>query len=249
MRFKEGICPNCKHELQIDSNKITSTCPFCGMNYDVPRTISSKDVLLQQKLQQEEKKKNEKKKSVEIISKHKNDVNKSSDRFIFIAIIASIIGCCLILAFVYPKQEGNDIPKQSDNVESTIAESISDKNVVHIDITETESNINISEATNKETVSNEKTQENTSQKSSLSNKDLKSGENLTYISTIKKQVTSLIIALLSIMRYVILFGVFIGFFQLVMSMVHENSEGVSYAICFMLIMAVIQIVISIIIKI
>lgn len=46
MRFINGICLNCKHELQIDTNKATATCPFCGALYDVQETISQKDLIL-----------------------------------------------------------------------------------------------------------------------------------------------------------------------------------------------------------
>ena len=46
MRFVNGICLECKHELQIDTTKITATCPFCGSLYDVEETIKKRDNVL-----------------------------------------------------------------------------------------------------------------------------------------------------------------------------------------------------------
>ena len=46
MRFVNGICLECKHEIQIDTNKITATCPFCGSLYNVEETINQKDNVL-----------------------------------------------------------------------------------------------------------------------------------------------------------------------------------------------------------
>jgi len=46
MRFVNGICLECKHEIQIDTNKITATCPFCVSLYIVEETINQKDNLL-----------------------------------------------------------------------------------------------------------------------------------------------------------------------------------------------------------
>lgn len=46
MRFVNGICLECKHELQIDTTKITATCPFCGSLYDVEETINKRDNIL-----------------------------------------------------------------------------------------------------------------------------------------------------------------------------------------------------------
>lgn len=46
MRFVNGICLECKHEIQIDTNKITATCPFCVSLYNVEETINQKDNLL-----------------------------------------------------------------------------------------------------------------------------------------------------------------------------------------------------------
>ena len=43
MRFSNGFCLECKHELQIDTTKKTATCPFCGNLYNVEAAITQKD--------------------------------------------------------------------------------------------------------------------------------------------------------------------------------------------------------------
>lgn len=49
MKFKKGICPNCKEELQINEKRKLTTCPFCGMEYNVKETLILKDGLIEEK--------------------------------------------------------------------------------------------------------------------------------------------------------------------------------------------------------
>lgn len=129
MRFKESICPKCKNELQVDSTKTIATCPFCGTNYDVINTINKKDELLKQKIYQETKENDNYAKKVRCSTKNNDEKKDVSQTLISIIIIAMIIGSCLILAFVYPKQDKDEANQPNIGVESTqsIAEDISNE--------------------------------------------------------------------------------------------------------------------------
>lgn len=123
MRFREGICINCKHELQIDTNKTTSTCPFCGIHYDVIKTIDSKERLLEEKKYDELKFKESENEGIKT-----EEVKESAAilKWIFAAIIAILIGGYTIMA-LYPKQADNSTENPTNIVESTISESIAEK--------------------------------------------------------------------------------------------------------------------------
>lgn len=126
MKFKKGICPNCKEELQINEKRKLATCPFCGTEYNVRKTLILKDELIEEK-NAEKKAKSEK-------SKIDNEQNEPAIKYyevlsinknFIVAIFGAISIALLILAliFLYPAQTTDEVTEQITK-ETTVSTNI-----------------------------------------------------------------------------------------------------------------------------
>lgn len=237
MRFREGICINCKHELQIDTNKITSTCPFCGMNYDVIKTIGSKEQLLEEKKHTELKFKESGKEGIK--AEETKDTNKSAVilKWIFATVIAILVGGYMVMA-LYPRQDDNSIV-----VESTISENITgnididDKEKKEMDVVEP------IDGKHKE----KKSKKLDTTESQQSNDVFESGEKTTISNIADNEMTLLLGRILSMLKFIAFFNLGIGFIRLMIGIVNEDIEGVSRSTHFLILSTFMLLFISVIV--
>ncbi|RHB42122.1 hypothetical protein DW886_16430 [Enterocloster aldenensis] len=223
MRFREGICINCKHELQIDTNKITSTCPFCGMSYDVIKTIDGKNQLL------EEKKYDELNELCTVILKG-----------IFATIIAIIIGSYMVMA-LSPKQDDNSTEKPTNIVESTISENIAGK----VDIGDKEKKeMDVVEPIDGKHIEKSKKLDTTESQQSAD--VFESGEKTTISNIADNEMMLLLGRILSMLKFIAFFNLGFGLIRLIIGIVNEDIEGVSGASLFLILNAFMLLCVSVI---
>jgi len=233
MRFREGICINCKHELQIDTNKITSTCPFCGMNYDVIKTIDNKEQLLEEKKHAELKFKESGKKGIK--TEEIKDTNGSAVilKWIFAIIIAIIIGG-YILMVLYPKQDDNSTVNPVNSVESSISENIAgkvdigDKEKKEMDVVEPIDGKHIEKKSkNLDTIDTTESQQSADV--------FESGEKATISNIVDNEMMLLLGKILPILKFIAFFNLVIGLIRIIIGILNGNIEGVSGVSIFLMI--------------
>ena len=223
MRFHEGICINCKHELQLDTTKKTSTCPFCGVNYDVVKTINNKETLLEEKRQLELNE--SKNKKIENKTDNTDDI-KGPPFIIFIVIAMVALGVmCLMLHFLYPEQHENF--QNSTNTEAVIDEETMDE----IDSVTDKNEQDAIEPSGDQLVKEELGAEDdeSMMETQLSNEDFKLGEN-----TMNRETRLLLDRIISIMKVMFSINLFIGLIRLILARLHDDFESASCATGFMI---------------
>lgn len=90
MKFIEGYCPHCKKELQINQEKETSVCPFCGMEYIVKDAIDCKEIIKNENREQ----------NMEKSEKEKIIKNRKPSKLKYIGIIG-LISVLIIIYFQF----------------------------------------------------------------------------------------------------------------------------------------------------
>ena len=241
MRFREGICINCKHEIQIDTTKITSTCPFCGMSYDVIKTIDNKERLLEEKKHAELKFKESGKKGIK--TEETKDTNGSVVilKWIFTTVIAILVGGFMVMA-LYPKQDDNSTVNTINIVESTISENITGK----VDIDDKEKKeMDVVEPIDGKHIEKKSEKLDTTE-SQQSDDVFESGEKTTISNIADNEMMLLLGKILQILRFIVCFNLGIGFIRLIIGIVNEDIEGVSGATHFLILSAFMLLCISVI---
>lgn len=242
MRFREGICINCKHELQIDTNKITSTCPFCGMNYDVIKTIGSKERLLEEKKHAELKFKESGKEGIK--AEETKDANESVEilKWFFAIVIAILVGGYMVMA-LYPKQDDNSMVNPINIVESTISENITE----NIDIDDKEKKeMDVVEPIDGKHIEKKSKKLDTTE-SQQSDDVFESGEKTTISNIADNEMMSLLSRILPMLKFIACFNLGIGFIRLIIGIVNEDIEGVSGATHFLILSTFMLLCISVIV--
>lgn len=241
MRFRVGICINCKHEIQIDTTKITSTCPFCGMSYDVIKTIDNKERLLEEKKHAELKFKESGKKGIK--TEETKDTNGSVVilKWIFTTVIAILVGGFMVMA-LYPKQDDNSTVNTINIVESTISENITGK----VDIDDKEKKeMDVVEPIDGKHIEKKSKKLDTTE-SQQSDDVFESGEKTT-ISNIVDNKMLLLGKILQILKFTIFINFVIGMIRIIIGIINEDIEGISGAIRFLILSASMLLFISVIV--
>jgi hypothetical protein len=110
VRFEEGYCPCCKHELQMDTTQNMLTCPFCGTYYNVENALFDKAIIYKEKIKEEAETEKIKHEEQELLKNFKGNVK----------ILIFYVGLLMVFLFFMWKIGMNEINETSIIVETEV---------------------------------------------------------------------------------------------------------------------------------